>query len=157
MPIIPRNLLNEFSGSAQEAITESNTSVDAVEQLITAFTALTLEDVKVPVIASSLGKRKWGDTDMSVDELHQSYFEEDVQTHPAFIDYVHRYIHVIPTVELEDEEDTRMDVVEDEEPYEYQETRKDEDYCLAQPIELEDGEIFEPKPGSCYVVVDDFP
>ena len=136
MSFIPRNLLNEFYGYAvkEEVITEPNTPVDDDDDhLNETFASLSVEDVKAtPAIASSLGKRKWDDTDMSAEESHQPYFEEVVQSHPAFIDYVHRYIHVIPAVELEDGE-----IVEDEDEDE-EDTRMDV---------VEDGEIFEPKVG----------
>jgi len=180
MSFIPRNLLNEFYGYAvqEELVTTPNTPYDDDEQFVATFAALSIEDLQVPPIASSLGKRKWCDTDMSTEKSHERYCDEDedVQKHPVFTDYLHRYVNIIPGYELEEgeiveyEEDTRMDVVEDEENEYEEDTRmdvvededeeeeEDDDCCLGgYPVELEDGEIYEPPAGSCYVVVDELP
>jgi hypothetical protein len=133
---IPRNLSNDFEE----------------EQLIAGLSGLTMNDVVVSTTLSVLGKRKWSDTEMSNHEIHQPYHEEEKISQPMIVDYIKRYVHVIPRVEsddedeeLEDEEqedevDTQMIVVEDGKNFDYDE---------------EDGEIFEPKVGRRQVFVDE--
>ena len=139
-----RNLCN--LGYAQEgAVTEPNTYVDDDAQLVSQFAALSIDDeVKAHALKSSLGKRKWNDTDMSNEEEDPLYFKAEVKQ-PVFIDYINRYVHVIPTVEVEledgeileeEEEDTRMDVVKDDDLVMMSS-------CKFQREELEDGEILE--------------
>jgi uncharacterized protein YpuA (DUF1002 family) len=79
---------------------------------------------------------------MSNEEANPLYFKAEIKQ-PVFIDYINRYVHVIPTVEVEledgeilEEEDTRMDVVKDDDLVMMSS-------CKFQREELEDGEILE--------------
>jgi hypothetical protein len=69
MSFIPRNLLNDFDEFIYD-----------MEDLISSFAALSIDDLKVPAPAenSALGKRKWSDTEMGAEEIHQPCEDEQL-------------------------------------------------------------------------------